>query len=322
MRYRQLGNSGLTVSELGLGCNNFGRRIGQEATDKVVRASLDAGITLFDTADIYDGDLGDSEEMLGSALQGHRAEVILATKFGGDTGGRVAPEWVARGSRRYIRAAVEQSLRRLGTDWIDLYQLHFPDPHTPMAETLAALDDLVREGKVRYIGSSNLAAWQITDADWIARSAGTTAFVSAQNNYNLLERDVEADVVPACLHAGIGILPYYPLSAGLLTGKFRRDQSPPEGTRIGDSKPELHERADWDTLEALERFAADRGRALLDVALAGLAARPAVASVIAGARTPEQVDANARAIEWELDDDERAALDQVLAGDAAVRFRR
>ena len=228
MTYRQLGDSGLTVSTVGLGCNNFGRRLDQEGTTAVVSAAIDAGVTLFDTADIYG--LGASEELLGAALGKQRENVVVATKFGMDMQGANGPDWGVRGSRRYIRTAVEASLRRLGTDWIDLYQLHRPDPQTPIGETLAALDELVREGKVRYIGSSNLTGWQVVDADWTARSAGTERFVSAQNEYSLLERDVEEELVPACEHVGVGLLPFFPLASGLLTGKYRRGEPAPEGT--------------------------------------------------------------------------------------------
>ena len=301
MRYRQLGRSGCRVSVVGLGCNNFGGRIGPEASRAVVDAALDAGITLFDTADFY-GEQGGSETILGEALQGRRDRVVLATKFGLDMGDGLA---VSRGSRRYIRVAVEASLRRLRTDWIDLYQLHMPDPTTPMAETLGALDELVHEGKVRYIGSSNLKAWQVADAEWTARTAGTERFVSAQNKYSLLERAAEAELLPACEAYGIGLLPFYPLATGLLTGKYRRDQAMPEGTRLaGTTIPD----ATFDRLEALEHFAAERGHTLLELAVAALAARPAVASVIAGATRPEQVAANVAAGDWELSAEEQAQL--------------
>jgi aryl-alcohol dehydrogenase-like predicted oxidoreductase len=304
---RPLGTSGLVVSRVGLGCNNFGRRIGPEQTRAVVHAALDAGVTLFDTSDSY----GDSEELLGAALAGRRDEVVIATKFGWDVGGANVPDWGARASRRYVRRAVERSLRRLGTDWIDLYQLHRPDGVTPMEETLAALTDLVREGKVRYIGSSNLAAWQITDADWIARTRGLERFVSAQNHYNLLERGVEAEVVPACLHHGIGLLPYFPLASGLLTGKYRRGEPPPPGTRLADRGLPPADDPRFDVVERLEAFARERGVTLLDVAIGGLAAQPAVASVIAGATTPEQVRANVAAGAWRPTAEDLAALDEI-----------
>ncbi|GAA5026593.1 aldo/keto reductase [Terrabacter aeriphilus] len=309
MTYRQLGDSGLTVSTVGLGCNNFGRRLDQDGTNAVVRQALDSGITLFDTADIYGGQ-GASEEMLGLALGSERENVVLATKFGMDMQGANGPDWGVRGSRRYIRKAVEASLRRLGTDWIDLYQLHRPDPRTPIDETLAALDELVREGKVRYLGSSNFTGWQVVDADWTARAAGTARFVSAQNEYSLLERDVEDELVPACEHVGVGLLPFFPLASGLLTGKYRRGEAAPEGTRLAGMADRLAA-ADWDTIERLEAYAAQRDLRPIDVAIGGLAAQPAVASVIAGATRPEQVVDNVRAGLWEPTADDLAELDDV-----------
>ncbi len=306
MTYRQLGDSGLTVSTVGLGCNNFGRRLDQEATTAVVRQALDSGVTLFDTADL-DG-LGASEEMLGLALGPERQNAVVATKFGMDMQGVNGSDWGVRGSRRYIRTAVEASLRRLGTDWIDLYQLHRPDPVTPIDETLAALDELVREGKVRYVGSSNFSGWQVVDADWAARAAGTTRFVSAQNEYSLLEREVEDELVPACEHVGVGLLPFFPLASGLLTGKYRRGEAAPQGTRLAGMADRLAA-ADWDTIERLEAYAAQRDLALVDVAIGGLAAQPAVASVIAGATRPEQVLDNVRAGHWEPTADDLAELD-------------
>jgi aryl-alcohol dehydrogenase-like predicted oxidoreductase len=306
MRYRQLGESGLTVSVVGLGGNNFARRIDLDATRKVIDAALDEGITLIDTSDSY----GDSEAFIGECLQGRRDDVVLATKFGSDLGGRIGADWGARNSRRYIRRAVESSLQRLRTDWIDLYQLHFRDGKTPMEETLAALHELVVEGKVRYIGSSNLAAWQIADADWIARSNGFDRFISAQNHYSLLERGVEKSVVPACEHFGIGLLPYFPLANGMLTGKYRRGEPAPAGTRLA-AIPDRLEQDSFDTIEALEEYAAARGRTLLDVAIGGLAAKPTVGSVIAGATKPEQVRANAVAGQWVPTADDLAALNEI-----------
>src|SRR6478736_986774 len=241
MTYRQLGDSGLTVSTVGIGCNNFGRRLDQDGTNAVVRQALDSGITLFDTADIYGQ--GASEEMLGLALGSERENVVVATKFGMDMQGANGPDWGVRGSRRYVRKAVDASLRRLGTDWIDLYQLHDPDPRTPIEETLAALHELVVEGKVRYIGSSNFAGWQVVDADWVAGSAAQTAFVSAQNKYSLLDRSAERELVPACEHVGVDLLPYFPLEFGLLTGKYQRGQAAPEGSRLAVQTQRL-ERAD------------------------------------------------------------------------------
>jgi aryl-alcohol dehydrogenase-like predicted oxidoreductase len=235
---------------------------------------------------------------------------VVATKFGMDMQGANGPDWGVRGSRRYVRKAVEASLRRLGTDWVDLYQMHAPDPQTPIDETLAALDELVREGKVRYIGSSNFSGWQVVDADWTARAAGTSRFVSAQNEYSLLERDVEDDLVPACEHVGVGVLPFFPLASGLLTGKYRRGQPAPEGTRLAGMADRLAA-ADWDTIERVEAYAARRDLRPIDVAIGGLAAQPAVASVIAGATRPEQVLENVRAGAWEPTADDLAELDEI-----------
>ncbi|HET6483444.1 MAG TPA: aldo/keto reductase, partial [Actinoplanes sp.] len=232
MSYRRLGRSGLVVSVVGIGCNNFGRKLDADGSREVVDAAFDAGITLFDTADVYGTPHGASEQCLGAALKGRRDEVVLATKFGLSMDGFNGNDFGARGSRRYIVRAAEASLRRLETDYIDLYQMHQPDPWTPIDETLAALDDLVRAGKVRYLGNSNFAGWQIADADWTARSGGRTPFVSAQNQYSLLHRDVETEVVPACEQYGLGLLPYFPLDSGLLTGKYRRGEKPAAGTRL------------------------------------------------------------------------------------------
>jgi aryl-alcohol dehydrogenase-like predicted oxidoreductase len=312
MAYRRLGESGLVVSVVGLGCNNFGRRVDAAGTRAVVDAAVDVGVTLFDTSDSYGDPPGASEEFLGAALAGRRDEVILATKFGSDLRGASGPDWGARGGRRYVRQAVEASLRRLGTDYIDLYQLHRPDPQTPIEETLAALDDLVREGKVRYLGNSNFAGWQVADAAWIARTGNHPPFISAQNYYNLLRREVEADLVPACQRFGLGVLPYFPLASGLLTGKYRRGIEAPAGTRMaGERFRASLANAPWDVIESLEKYAAERGGSLLDVAIGGLAAQPAVASVIAGATTPEQVRANAAAGAWRPTGDDLATLDQL-----------
>ncbi|MFI5732872.1 aldo/keto reductase [Kribbella sp. NPDC051587] len=310
MEYRQLGDSGLTVSVVGLGCNNFGGRLDAARTNVVVNAAVDAGITLFDTADVYRGEHGASEELLGAALGSRRDEVLIATKFGGDMKGDNGPDWGVRGSRRYIRRAVEASLRRLGTDWIDLYQLHVPDPVTPIEETLAALSELVAEGKVRYVGSSQFAGWQVVDADWAARTGGHEHFISAQNQYSLLERDVEDELVPACEHLGIGILPYFPLAAGLLTGKYKRGEAAPEGTRLVN-QPQRLERADFDKIEALETFAAERDLTMIDVAIGGLAAQPAVSSVIAGATSAEQIAQNVAAGTWQPTLEDLAVLDDL-----------
>jgi aryl-alcohol dehydrogenase-like predicted oxidoreductase len=313
MSYRRLGTSGLVVSVVGIGCNNFGRKLDADGTREVVDAAIDSGITLFDTADIYGTPHGASEQCVGAALKGRRDEVVLATKFGMNMEGGNGNDFGARGSRRYLVRAVESSLRRLETDYIDLYQMHQPDPATPIDETLAALDDLVRSGKVRYLGNSNFAGWQIADADWTARAGGGTPFISAQNRYSLLQREVEAEVVPACEQFGLGLLPFFPLDSGLLSGKYRRGEQPPADSRLSlDRYRRVLEGADWDRLEALIAFGAERGHGLLDVAIAGLAARPAVTSVIAGATSAEQVRANAAAGAWVLTAEDVAALDEVL----------
>ncbi|MCP3784178.1 aldo/keto reductase [Micromonospora sp. A3M-1-15] len=314
MTYRRLGDSGLVVSVVGIGCNNFGRKLDLDGTRAVVDAALDAGINFFDTADIYGEPQGGSEELLGQALKGRRDDVVVATKFGMDMHGLNGPDHGARGARRYIARAVEASLRRLDTDHIDLYQMHEPDPGTPIDETLAALDDLVTAGKVRYLGNSNFAGWQIADADWTASSQGRTRFISAQNHYSLLERSVEAEVIPACERFGLGMLPFFPLANGLLTGKYKRNEAPPAGSRLsgGGRYAERLAAADWDTIEAIEAYAAERGVSMLQVAMGGLAARPAVTSVIAGATTPEQVRANAEAGTWQPTDEDLDALDALL----------
>ena len=307
MTYSQLGESGLTVSTVGLGCNNFGARMPDENVPDVVDAAIEAGITLFDTADVY-GNCGGSETLLGKALGARRSEVIIATKFGGDMQGVNGPDWGARASRRYIRIAVEASLRRLGTDWIDLYQLHTPDPNTPIDETLAALTELVAEGKVRYIGSSNLTGWQVMDADWTARTGGYEAFVTAQNEYSWLDRSAEEELIPALDHIGLSLLPYFPLARGLLTGKYRRGEAAPSGTRLANQTQAL-EHADFDVIEGLERFAADRGLSMTQIAIGGLAALPTVGSVIAGATSVDQVKQNAAVGLWVPSGDD---LEQLL----------
>jgi aryl-alcohol dehydrogenase-like predicted oxidoreductase len=306
MRYRPLGRSGLLVSVVGLGCNNFGGRLDLDGARAVVDAALDAGVTLLDTADVYGGQ-GGSETILGQLLEGRRDEVVVATKFGMSMGGQSERE--LRGSRRYIRRAVEASLQRLRTDYIDLYQYHRPDGTTPVAETLEALSELVTEGKVRYIGCSNFAAWELVDAEWISRSGGLRRFVSAQNEYSLLERGAEAELLPACERHGIGVLPYFPLANGLLTGKYRRGEPAPAGTRLA-GRAGILDHADFDRIEALEAFAAAAGRSLLDLAIGGLAAQPAVSSVIAGASTADQVRANVAAGAWVPDAE---ALEQLAA---------
>lgn len=297
MRYRTLGRSGLQVSVVGLGCNNFGRRLDLAGTRSVVDAAIDAGVTLLDTADTYGH--GGSERLLGEVLQHRRDRVVLATKFGYqgfDMG--YGPAAGTKGGRAYIRTAVDKSLRRLRTDHIDLYQLHTPDPDTPIEETLAALSELVTEGKVRYIGHSNLAGWQLAQADHLARQGRYPPFVSAQNHWSLLDRQAELEVVPAARHYGVGVLPYFPLANGLLTGKVRRGRELPTGTRIFD-RSHLVTEGRLDRVEALAEWADKHDRSLLDVAIAGLAATPGCASVIAGAMSPQQVVANAAAADWE-----------------------
>jgi aryl-alcohol dehydrogenase-like predicted oxidoreductase len=313
MEFRRLGNSGLAVSVVGLGTNNLGMKLDADASREVVNAALDAGITLFDTSDSY----GESENRLGELLEGQRDNVVIATKFGSDVrrlGLDNGVDWKARGSRRYINRAVESSLRRLRTDWIDLYQLHFPDPLTPMEETLSALDDLVHAGKVRYLGHSNLKGWQIADAEWIARTRGLERFVSSQNQYSLLERDIELDVVPALEQYDLGLLPYFPLASGLLTGKYRRGEQAPQGSRMQAWKMESRLTDEtFDVLEALEDYAKERDVTMLDVAMGGLAAQPAVSSVIAGATSPEQVRANVAAGGWEPTMADLAELDRITS---------
>ncbi|SMC69363.1 aldo/keto reductase [Janibacter indicus] len=315
MELRRLGHSGLTVSVVGLGCNNLGREgtasRTQEGADAVVHAALDAGVTLFDVADVYGAEPGLSETRLGVALGAHRDEVVLATKFGMDMRGANGPDFGARGSRRYITTAVEASLRRLGTDRIDLYQLHTPDPLTPVEETLDALDDLVRAGKVRYIGHSNLAGWQIADAEHTARARGGARFVSSQSHYNLLDRRAELEVTPAAEHFGLGVLPYFPLASGLLTGKYSSG-SAPEGSRLTHSRQFLLEEADLDQLRAFGDYARARDLTELEVAFSWLASRPAVTSVIAGATRPEQIAANAAAVSWVPTPDDEAELDEIF----------
>ena len=314
MTYRRLGDSGLVVSVVGIGCNNFGRKLDVDGTRAVVDAALDVGINFFDTADIYGEPHGASEAQLGAALKGRREDVVVATKFGMSMDSGNGRDFGVRGSRRYIVRAVEASLRRLDTDYIDLYQFHEPDPGTPIDETLSALDDLVRAGKVRYLGNSNFAGWQIADADWTAKTRGLTRFVSAQNHYSLLNRDTEIEVLPACERFGLGMLPFFPLANGLLTGKYKRGEAPPSGSRLagGGRYAQRLAAADWDTIEAIEGYAAERGVSVLHAAIGGLAAQPAVTSVIAGATTPEQVRANAEAGAWQPTAEDLKALRAVL----------
>jgi len=318
MRYRSLGESGLQVSVVGLGCNNFGSRLDVDGTRAVVDAAIDAGITLFDTSDTYGGG-GGSERALGEVLGQRRDQVVLATKFGNqNTDMGYGPAAGAKGGRAYIRRAVAESLRRLRTDHIDLYQLHTPDPVTPVEETIAALHELVAEGKVRYLGHSNFSGWQLADAAHLAAHNSRTPFISAQNHWSLLEREAEADVVPAARHFGLGVLPYFPLANGLLTGKVRRGQAIPAGTRLAgrDSYVTSDKLA---KVEALITWAQAHGVTILDVAIGALAAQPGCSSVIAGATTSEQVKANAATAEWIPSADELAEIDRIVPPPAATR---
>jgi aryl-alcohol dehydrogenase-like predicted oxidoreductase len=309
---RNLGRSGLRVSLVGLGCNNFGGRIDFEASKAVVHKALDLGITLLDTADTY-GERGGSEEALGRILGDRRKDIVLASKFGFPMNDS---ETLSGASRRYIMAAVEASLKRLMTDYIDLYQLHRPDPLTPIEETLRALDDLIRQGKVRYVGCSNLAAWQVVDAVWTAKQLGLNAFVSCQDEYSLVVRAPEKELIPAMQHLGLGLLPFFPLASGLLTGKYRRNERLPPNTRL-TKEQRLADRfmteTNWAKAERLRDFSERRGHTLLELAFSWLAARPTVASVIAGATRPEQVEANVRAVGWKLSAEDIAEVDRLAA---------
>lgn len=305
-----LGTSGIEVGPVGIGCNAFGARIDADRVKAVVDAAFEHGVRLFDTADSYA--LGESETLLGAALQGRRDDVVVATKFGMDMQGRNGDDGGRRGSATYVRTAVEASLRRLGTDVIDLYQLHTPDPQTPLEETLGAMTELVDEGKVRAIGCSNFAAWQLVDAAWISRTGGFAHFATAQNEYSLYNPAAEVELVPACRELGVGILPYFPLAYGLLTGKYAKGSEPAEGTRLAQQRARL-EGADWQRIDALQAFADERGISLLELAMGGLASRPAVASVIAGVSGPDQVVSNVAAANWTPSDEDTAALDELLA---------
>lgn len=311
---RRLGESGLVVSAVGLGCNNLGRpgtaTESVDGTRTVVDAALNAGITFFDVADVYGSPRGRSEELLGQALSGRREHAVIATKFGMDMQGANGPDFGARGSRGYVRRAVESSLRRLGTDWIDLYQLHRTDPLTPLEETLSALDDLVREGKIRYVGHCNLAGWQIADAGWTASRSGAVSPVASQNHYSLLEREAEREAVPACRKFGVGMIPYFPLANGLLTGKYRQGQEPPVGSRLAGRQRVLAD-APWERIEQLRLFAEQRGVPMTAVAVGWLAAQEVVGSVISGATTAEQVEANAAAGQWRPDRRDLEELDAI-----------
>lgn len=310
MEYRSLGASGLQVSLAGLGTNNFGRRCGEEQSRAVVYRALDLGVNFIDTADIYGGGL--SEEYVGRAIRGRRREVIIGTKFESPTG---EGPLRAGASRRYIMEAVQRSLRRLRADYIDVYQIHFWDPTTPIEETIRALDDLVRRGDVRYVGCSNFSAWQVVEAQWVARSQRLSPLISAQNSYNLLDRGIERELAPACQKYGLGIIPYSPLASGFLTGKYRPGQPPPPGTRLAAPGPWTSRyltEENFARLAKLERFAEDRDHPVGELALAWLGSQPFVASVIAGATRPEQVDQNVRALEWRLGGEDLAVLEAAL----------
>jgi aryl-alcohol dehydrogenase-like predicted oxidoreductase len=313
MEYRALGDSGLMVSTVGIGCNAFSRRVDAAGVSEILAAARDVGVTLLDTADAYGDPPGGSEALLGEALEGQREHFVLATKFGMGMRGEYGADHGVRASRRYVRRAVEGSLRRLRVDHIDLYQLHVPDDVTPVEETLSVLTDLVHEGKVGYLGCSNFDAWQIADADWTARTAGLERFVSVQNRYSLLDRSIEDEVAPACDHYGLGILPFFPLEYGLLTGKYRRGEAAPAGSRaaLDPSRAQWLAGADWDRIEAVEGYARDRDLSVLDVAIAGLAAQPCVSSVISGATSGDQVRANARALRWSPSEDDLVELDRI-----------
>jgi aryl-alcohol dehydrogenase-like predicted oxidoreductase len=305
MRTRRLGSSGVEVPVVGLGCNQFGRKLDLDGTRAVVDAALETGVTFFDTADVYGG-RGRSEELLGEVLRGRRDRVVVATKFGMD----MQDGEQARGRAAYVRKSIEGSLRRLQTDYVDVYWIHEPDPQTPIEETLGALNELLTAGTVRAIGCSNFSAAQLEEADAAARANGLTPFAAIQNQYSLLERSIERDVVPVCERLGIDIVPYFPLARGLLTGKYRRGEKAPPDSRLA-GRGTVATDAQFDVIEALERFASQRGLTLTDVAIGGLAAQPRVASVIAGATKPEQVRSNAAAGEWEPSTADLAELNEI-----------
>lgn len=317
MEERYLGRSGLRVSVVGLGGNNFGlwgnqfgTDIDFETTRAIVHKALDVGITLFDTADVY-GKRGGSETALGKVLGDRRKDIVLATKFSApmDDSGRMRG-----GSRRYIMMAVEASLKRLNTDWIDIYQMHRNDPLTPIEETLRAVDDLIRAGKVRYFGASLYDPWRLVEAQLIARQLNTHAFISCQDEYNLLARDIELDLIPAIEKYGVGLLPFFPLASGLLTGKYRKNEPAPAGSRLAQSQPVARREftdQKLDVVEQLRAFCTQRGHSMLDLALSWLAGRPTVASIMAGVTRPEQVEQNVKAVEWKLTADESAEVDRM-----------
>ena len=310
MEIRNLGRSGLRVSAIGLGCNNFGGRIDLEATRKVIHKAIDLGITLFDTADVY-GNRGGSETLMGQVLGDRRKDIVLATKYGM----AMSDDGVKKGgSRRYVMAAVEDSLRRLKTDWIDLYQLHAADPLTPVEETLRALDDLVRAGKVRYFGVSNMPAWQVVEAQWTSRECSLNAFISCQDELSLVMRGIDRDIMPMAQNYGMGVLPYFPLASGLLTGKYRQGAPLPAGSRLSKNTrhaAEFISERNWRIVGALEAFAQQRGRSLLELAFSWLLHDPVVASVIAGATSPAQVEQNIAAAGWTLLPEDLQEIDRI-----------
>ncbi|MFT0848193.1 aldo/keto reductase [Actinomycetaceae bacterium L2_0104] len=319
MKYSSLGSSGLVVSALGIGCNAFGRRIDQDGVDDVVAGALDNGVNFFDTADSYGK--GKSESMLGRALGTHRSEVVIATKFGMDLDGLYPGALENRASRGYIARAVEGSLSRLGTDYIDLYQMHTPDRITPIDETLSTLSDLVHSGKVRYIGCSNLAAWEVADAAAVADAIGSEHFITAQNEYSLYNRSAELELVPALEHYGMSLLPYFPLAYGLLTGKYTRGEEAPAGSRLATETARF-DGADWDIVEGLRTFAQERNISMLDVALGGLLAQPAVTSIIAGATRASQVAANAQSVQWRPTEGDLDAIDAIVSPGSGTGYMR
>ena len=309
MQYRQLGSSGLQVSAIGLGTNNFGRRLDAAATETVVHAALDAGVNMIDTSNSYGS--GYSEEYIGRALNGRRNEAVIATKVSS----RVSDGPNNAGnSRKHIYDQVDVSLRKLRTDYIDLYQIHWWDPNTPIEETLRALDELIRAGKVRYAGCSNFDAWQVCESHWTAKTLGINGFVSMQPHYSMMYRKPEDEMIPFCEQYGIGILPYYPLENGFLTGKYRRGEPAPDGTRLSEGDRGTLTSENFDILEGLEGFAEERGHSILELAFAWLLASPMVSSVIAGATRVDQVEANAASAAWSLTSDEKTEVNRILGG--------
>ena len=310
MEYRNLGNSGLQVSVVGLGCNQIGSRVDAATTAAITNKCLDCGITFFDTADSYSR--GVSEEYLGAALKPHRRDVVIATKSAVPMG--EGPYW-SGASRKYLMDALDACLRRLDTDYIDLYQIHRWDSRTPIEETLRACDDMVHSGKVRYVGNSNYTGWQVAEAAWTARAEHLTPYISAQNAYSLLNREIEKELVPAAKAHGIGIIPFSPLAGGFLTGKYRPDASPPEGARLSGNSPQaarILTEGNYASLLKLEKFAEDRGHTMTELAFSWLASQPLVASVIAGATRPEQIEENARAADWKLTAEDKQEIDAIM----------